>query len=86
MDRYLISHIKGQLHRFSGSYLQAHRQIEKLADWIAGQPGVRAVAVIHRPLNTQADANIHGEMKNKGSEEQAEFELRIAMEIDHEPV
>ena len=83
MNNYLISHIKGQLRRFSGSYLEAHRQIDRLVAWIAEQPGVRAVTVTHRPLNTQADANIQGQIGNSDSDNQAEFELRIAMEIDH---
>ncbi len=83
MDNYLISHIKGQLRRFSGSYLDAHKQIDQLVGWIAEQPGVRTVTVTRRPLNTQADANIHGQIKNSGSEDPAEFELRIAVEIDH---
>ncbi|GMQ89451.1 MAG: hypothetical protein BMS9Abin09_0937 [Gammaproteobacteria bacterium] len=86
MDHYLISHIKGQLRHFSGSYVQAHEQIDRLAAWIAEQPGVRAVTVTRRPLNTQADSSIQGEISKSSSDNQAEFELRIAVEIDHETV
>jgi len=82
-DRYVISHIKGQLRRFSGSYLEAHNQINKLVDWITAQPGIHAVTVTRRPLNTQANSSIQGEIKNSGSDSRAEFELRITMEIDH---
>ena len=82
-DSYVISHIKGQLRHFSGSYLEAHKQIEKLVGWIAEQPGVHAVTVTRRPLNTQANSSIQGEIKNSGNDNRAEFELRIAMEIDH---
>jgi len=83
IDNYLISHIKGRLRHFSGSYVQAHEQIDMLADWIAEQPGVRSVTITRRPLNTQADSSIQGEIAKSDSGKQAEFELRIAVEINH---
>ncbi|HHH43641.1 MAG TPA: hypothetical protein ENK49_05835 [Gammaproteobacteria bacterium] len=83
MDNYLVSHIRGQLKRFSGSYLEAHSEIEALVDWLRDQPGVRSVTVTRRPLNTRADASIQGAIRGGAQENQAEFELRIATEIDH---
>ncbi len=83
MDNYLVSHIRGQLKRFTGSYLEAHSEIEALVDWLRDQPGVRSVTVTRRPLNTRADASIQGAIRGGSDKNQAEFELRVVMEIAH---
>ncbi|MFQ5642094.1 MAG: hypothetical protein ACE5FQ_00170 [Thiogranum sp.] len=83
MDNYLVSHIKGKLRHFNGSYVEAHSQIDRLVKWIAERPGVHAVTITRRPLNTQADASIQGAIGNNDRDSEAEFELRVTMEIDH---
>ena len=83
---YLITKVLGHVRTFNGSYRQAHQQIESLAQWIAGQPGVVRADVLREPLNTRTDASLQGGIAMPGDTEAAEFELRIVLELGHERV
>ncbi|MFZ0469634.1 MAG: hypothetical protein WAL92_12010 [Thiogranum sp.] len=82
---FLVSKIHGHVRKFSGSYRQAQQQIDDMARWIASQPGVLRADVVHEPLNTRTDSNLQGGIATRGDTETAEFELRIVMELGHEP-
>lgn len=83
---FLVSHIRGHVRRFNGSYRQAHAQLDRLVHWLGAQPGVRSATVVSAPLNTRADTDLQGGIATRGDKESAKFELRVVMEIEHEPV
>ncbi len=85
-EPFLVTTVRGHLRRFNGSYRQAHEQIDQLVDWLSEQPRVRSAEVTSRPLNTRTDSNLQGSVESEGEREIARFELRIIMELGHEPV
>lgn len=83
---YLISAVSGHVRDFNGNYADAERKLAAIAGWLAGQSRVLAVKIVRKPLNTRADNNLQGAMDTNGNRETAEFELRIVMDLHHEPV
>jgi hypothetical protein len=83
---YLISRISGHVRDFSGNYAHAQRQVAQIVGWLSAQSGVHAAEVIRSPLDTRADSNLQGGMALNDERETAEFELRIVLELKHEPV
>jgi hypothetical protein len=83
---YLVAKVGGHVRKFNGSYRQAHQQIDSMAKWIAGQPGILRAAVIRKPLNTKTDSALQGGIAAQDDKEAAEFELRIVLELGDGPV
>jgi hypothetical protein len=81
--RFAIALVKGVVRRFDGDYRRAHQQIDALVAWLGEQPGITAVNVERRPLNTAMDVEVQGELAASSAAQDAEFELRIVMEQGH---
>ena len=83
---YLIIKVRGHVRK-----LQRQLPAGPAADWSTWPNGSPANAdvlradVIHEPLNTRTDADLQGGIATRGDNETAEFELRIVMELGHEP-
>jgi hypothetical protein len=83
---FLVSHVRGHVRNFSGSYRAAEQQIDAMADWLSIQAGVVTADVVRKPLNTRTDATLQGGIAVHGDPEVAEFELRIVLELRRDPV
>ncbi|HFD80058.1 MAG TPA: hypothetical protein ENK05_06680 [Gammaproteobacteria bacterium] len=84
--RYVIATIQGRLAHFDGSYRRAQRQVERLVEQLRGQRGITTVDIERAPLDTRPDTQIQGQLGDSQDREKAEFELRLVMEMDREPV
>lgn len=84
--KYLVCTIIGRLRHFNGSYRQAHDQVERLSAWMNVQPGVVETVIVRKPLDTSAKSDLQGGIAKQGEEEQADFELRVVMELENESV
>lgn len=83
---FLVSHVGGHVRDFAGSYQAAEQQIDAMASWLSVQAGVVAADVVRKPLNTRTDAILQGGIAAHGDRGVAEFELRIVLELRHDPV
>lgn len=85
-EPYLVTKVQGHMRKFNGSYRQAHQQIDAMAKWIAAQPGIVRADIVREPLDTRTDANLQGGLATPGDTEATDFELRIVLDLHHEPV
>src|SRR5690606_28476227 len=73
--------LAGQLAPFDGDYRAAIERVDDFAAALAARAGVRAVEVLHYPLDVRSDASVSGSATAPRDRLVAYFKVRVTLEV-----